>query len=299
MIARPLTGNPLIGEPFARDSMSTVLDTLSLTMLGLNIRVQCEDAETRTLLVANYGYMQGKLEAADLNYTVGRQNGAPAFFVRREGQEPLMASDNGEFLYLFEEDMEVELQRLRRDLYFVHSAALEFAGKAFMLVGTNGSGKSTTTWALLHHGFHYLSDELGPVDLKTLEVHPYPHALCLKHEPPGSYPLPEKTLYTSWTLHVPAEKLPGGAGRDPTPLAAIFFLHYGPEVSGPTIRPISKAEAGARLLANVLNALAHPGDGLDGAIKIATRSACFELFTADLPATCTLVKATLEGLLRG
>jgi len=299
VIARSLTGSPLIGEPFAKDPVSTVPDTLSLTILGRNIRVQCEDAEARTLLVANYGHMQGKLEAADLNYTVGRQKGSPAFFVRREGQEPLMASDNGEFLYLFEEDMEVELQRLRRDLYFVHSAALEFAGKAFMLVGTNRSGKSTITWALLHHGFHYLSDELGAVDLKTLEVHPYPHALCLKDEPPGSHPLPEKTLYTSRTLHIPVEDLPGGAGRDPTPLAAIFFLHYDPEASGPAIRPISKAEAGARLFVNVLNPLSHPGDGLDGAIKIATRSASFELFTADLPATCALVKSTLKGLFCG
>jgi hypothetical protein len=46
-----------------------------------------------------------------------------------------------------------------------------------MLVGESGSGKSTTAWALLHHGCCYFSDELGPVDLQTGEVYPYPHAL--------------------------------------------------------------------------------------------------------------------------
>lgn len=207
-----------------------------------------------------------------------------------------MASDDSEFLFLFEKDMTIELQKLRRDLYFVHSAVLEFAGTAFMLVAASGNGKSTITWELLHHGFRYLSDELGPVDLKTLKVYPYPRALCLKDKPPGLYPLPQKTLYTSRTLHVPIEGLPSGVGRGPTPLMAIFFLRYCPEASGPAIQAISRAEAGARLLVHALNPLAHLGDGLDGAIEIIRRSAHFKLSAADLPATCSLVKATVKGL---
>ncbi len=207
-----------------------------------------------------------------------------------------MASDDSEFLFLFEKDMTIELQKLRRDLYFVHSAVLEFAGTAFMLVAASGSGKSTITWELLHHGFRYLSDELGPVDLKTLKVCPYPRALCLKDKPPGLYPLPEKTLYTSRTLHVPIEGLPSGVGRGPIPLGAIFFSRYCPEASGPAVQAISRAEAGARLLVHALNPLAHLGDGLDGAIEITRRIPPFKLFTADLPATCALVKTTVKGL---
>ena len=30
------------------------------------------------------------------------------------------------------------------------------------------------TWALSHHGFRYLSDELAPIDPGTLRVHPFP-----------------------------------------------------------------------------------------------------------------------------
>jgi hypothetical protein len=188
------------------------------------------------------------------------------------------------------------LQRLRRDLYFIHAAALEFAGKAYMLVAPSGSGKSTTTWALLHHGFQYLSDELGPIDLKTLEVYPYPHALCLKNAPPTSYPLPARVLRTSRTLHISPRNLPCGVSTSPFPLAAIFFLQYDPEACAPAVQPLNKAEAGVRLFANALNPLAHPGDGLDGAIKIATESACFKLTTADLSSTCQLVLTTIAGL---
>jgi hypothetical protein len=64
------------------------------------------------------------------------------------------------------------------------------------------------------------------------------------------------------------------------------------------VRRIGPAQAGARLYANALNALAHPGDGLDAALHIAARTTCFALTTADLAATCTLVQATLDGLPR-
>jgi hypothetical protein len=39
--------------------MSLMVDTLSLLVLGCHVRVQCQNAEIRALLVANYGHMEG------------------------------------------------------------------------------------------------------------------------------------------------------------------------------------------------------------------------------------------------
>jgi hypothetical protein len=282
---------------FTSKSVSFMLDTLSLLVLGCHVRVQCQDASTQALLLANYGQMQGSRGSAALHYTVGRRAGSGAFLVSRAGREPLIASDAGELLFLFEKDMTVELEQLRPDLYFVHAAVLVLEHKAVMLVGESGSGKSTTTWALLHHGYGYLSDELGPVDLRTCEVYPYPHALCLKDVPPGPYPLPKTTLYTSRTLHIPTADLPGQVGEGPVPLAAIFFLQFRPEATVPVVAPVSKAEAAARLFANALNPLAHRADGLEGAIMLATKVSAVRLLSADLTATCATVQATLNRLL--
>ena len=272
--------------------------SLSFTTFGCGVRVQGGDLEAQALLAAKYGPMQGSLKNIGLDYTVSRKKGNGTFLITREGQQPLIASDRGEFLSLFEHDLLIQLQLLRPDLYFLHGAVLELAGRAILLVAASGSGKSLTTWALLHHGFRYMSDELAPVDPQTLRVYPYPRALCLKEKLPGSYPLPEKILSTARTVHIPVEELPRGVSRSPVRVAAIFFLRYDPQASGPAMRPISKAEAGVRLFANALNPLAHPGDGLDGAIGIATKSACFELVTADLPATCALVTDALQTLFR-
>jgi len=277
------------------DRRTRVAHTLTLSVLDQGVRVGCAEPTTKALVTATYGAMRGDPGAIDLDYTVGRNIGPATFFMRRQGCEQRTAPDTGTFLARFDEDIAIELQKLRRDLYFVHAAVLTLADVALMLVAQAGGGKSTTCWALLHHGFQYLSDELGPVDLKTLEVHPYPRALALKTEPPTAYPLPSNIVRTSRSLHVPGDKLPARLHKRPAPLGAVFFLRYDPLALAPSVRPISAAEAAARLYANTLNPLAHPGDGLDGAIQIARAVGCFELVTADLPATCVLVTAVLNA----
>ncbi len=288
----PLNGGIRVPAVAGGRSPNRMRNTLSLRLFGHSARVRCEDTRLLELLEADYGHANGNHACpSSLNYFVDTLDGTS--FIAREGRQKLTAYDDSEFLYLFEKDLTIELQRLRRDLYFVHSAVLEYDGKAVMLVAASGGAKSITTWALLHHGFRYLSDELGPVDLKALEVHPYPRALCLKNEPPRLYPLPQRTLRCPHTLHVPAESLPGKVRTEPAPLGAIFFLCYRGNASQPEVQPISTAEAGARLYANALNPLAHPGEGLDAALRIATATTCCTLFTADLRSTCDLVKATL------
>lgn len=269
---------------------------IQLSVLDCNIRVDCRDSRAESLIAANYGWFRRETKEPQLHYLISRDKTSQGFVITRDGVEPVVAADDGKFLFLIEKDMTIELQKLRRDLYFLHGAAVGFAGRAFLLVAPSGGGKSTTTWGLLHQGFHYLSDELAPVSLESMEVHPYPHAICLKKKPPKPYPLPDRTLYTSRTMHVPAKFLPSEVIRGPIPLIAIFFLQQRPQSSAPAIEPISKAEAAARLFANALNPLAHKGEGLDGAIEIVRKNLCFELTVADLSATCTLVKNILQGL---
>jgi hypothetical protein len=59
---------------------------------------------------------------------------------------------------------------------------------------------------------------------------------------------------------------------------------------------VSPAEAGARLYANTLNALAHPGSGLDVAIRIAGAVPAFVVNAGDLHATCELISGLEDDL---
>ena len=271
--------------------------TLSLTILGCQVVMHCSDAETYTLLHAQYGGLaRGSQEAPALRYTIRRPAGAPEFLLQRAGAAPQRAAEAGALLFALEKDCTIALQTLRADLYFVHAAVLAWAGAAVLLVGASGAGKSTTTWALVHHGLRYGSDELAPVDVPTGVVAPYPRALCLKATPPAAYPLPAQTLYTPATLHIPTAALPSAICTEPLGLAAIFLVQYCPEAAGPTVRRLRTAEAAVRLFPHALNPLAHAAEGLDGAMALAACCPCFVLQTAALPATCALLVRTLQAL---
>ncbi len=269
------------------------MDTFTLKLFDRCAQVQCADAEIASLVKANYGQMEAEAVEVDLQYNVNRGLDS-SFQLIRKGQPPIVAASDGELLFQLEKDLTIELQKLRSDLYFLHAAVLGLAGKALMLVAPSGSGKSLTTWALLHHGFQYCSDELGPVDLNTFEVLPYPHALCLKSLPPERYSLPATTLFAPPTIHIPTSALTGLVCTAALPLTAIFFLQYHPELVYPQLQALTKAEAGTRLFINALNPLAHPGEGLDGALSIVAHSKCFRLLSADLSSTCSVVKAVLQ-----
>lgn len=269
---------------------------LVFRLLGCVVEIDCRDRPAAELIRADYAAMQFHHGAKpDLEYKVWRRNGSQ-FCVARQGREPITAADEGELLFILEKELTIELQKIRRELYFLHAAALSLAGRALLIVAASGTGKSTTAWALLHHGFDYLSDELAPVALDSLRVQPYPHALCLKREPPLAYPLPVRSVRTSSTLHVPVTQMPSSAVSQTMPLSAMFFLEYCPELEIPTARKITRAEAAVRLFVNALNPLAHEQDGLAGAAIIAQSAPSFHLKSAELGLTCELVKAILSEL---
>jgi hypothetical protein len=269
---------------------------LCFEVLGRSVRIDCADSALRAVLAANYAAMAQLKEDGpfDLHYHVWRNKQPPGFALSRPDASASSAANPGDLLFLLERDLVVELQRRRPEFLFLHSAALDLRGKACLLVGESGAGKSTTTWALLHHDFHYLSDELSPIDVETLQVHGYPHALCLKERPPRSYSLPGDALDLGRTIHVPASAMPKAAIREPRPIAALFLVKYSSGLSAPSLRALGAAEASAHLYVSALNTLAHPNRGLDAVVRLAENVPCFALATADLPSTCALISSAME-----
>ena len=268
------------------------MDVLELSVFDCDIRVESLDRPATSLLNSNYGWFKQTFEKPQITYRITRPGTGEERLIVRNGADPELARDDGEFLYMFEKDMTIETQKLRVDLYFIHAAVLELDGRALALVAPSGYGKSTTTWGLLHHGFKYLSDELAPVHLTAMQVHPFPHALCLKTLPPKEYPLPEETIFTARTAHVPAQFLPCETLSETVPLQATFFVRFVGEISEPVLKPMAKGEAAARLFTNALNPLSHSGEGLDGAIEIVSKTHCVELLSSNLTSTCELIKST-------
>jgi hypothetical protein len=265
---------------------------LRFARLGVSVEVRCADPEVRRLLAEAYGQSRGR-GASALRYRIESVGGT--FRLTRRGMPARRAAGAGPVFGLLDSDLAVQLQRRRRELLFLHAAVLVRGGRAALLVGASGAGKSTAAWALAHHGFRYGGDELAPVDVKRLRVIPSPRALCLKAPPPAPYPLPARARCTRSGWHVPLRDLPGGLHTAPAPIAAVFFVDHAPAAAGRGLRRLSAAEAAARLYAQALNPLAHPDDGLEPAVRLAEALPAFALDSSRLPAACRRVAARLDA----
>lgn len=267
---------------------------MDLLILGQHVRILC-DSGLLELLADVFGPMavNGQERSPDFCYEVTR-SADQVFTISRAGMASSPARDLEGLVHRLDKDITVELQRRRGDLLFLHAAVVEWRGRVALLAANSGGGKSTTTWALSNGGFGYLSDELCPIDLEAMSVHPYPHALCLKQHPPAPYPLPGGVRGLGKTMHVPARLMPGPVLTTPRSLGAVFLLARDPATTRPAVERISAAEAAARLYVVTLNALAHPQRGMPAVLHIAGQLPCYRLEIGTLPATCDLIRSTLE-----
>lgn len=271
----------------------------TLSALGRRVEVCCDHPEAEQVLRRTHErfLVDGGEGPFHLSYRVHLE-GEGACRLQRVGASSHV-SPLSELPFAFDTDLIVSLQRERDDLFFLHAGVVERKGIAGLVVGHSGAGKSTLTWTLVNEGLRYSSDELAPIAIAERTVEPFPRALCLKAVPPGRHPLPAAAFRSGRLTYIPTSALPSAPASAPLQLGPIFFVRREGEGSTP-LSVASVGEAAARIYAETLNALAHPADGLDGAIEVAASSAgCFMLDTSDLEAAAAAVIGVLEKAATG
>ncbi|HET6568583.1 MAG TPA: hypothetical protein VFG50_11515 [Rhodothermales bacterium] len=132
-----------------------------------------------------------------------------------------------------------------RELLWLHAGAVAHNGRAMMLVGRFGAGKSTFTTALAARNWRYLSDDVAPVDVETARVLPFP-TMPMVRVPTGA-DLPEARLpelrkrpvdLPAWTIC-----------RDPVPLSTLVFPKYSHGAPCSLVK-LSPSEAALQVLHN-------------------------------------------------
>jgi hypothetical protein len=130
---------------------------------------------------------------------------------------------------------------LQSDAVVLHSGAVTCGGRAVLLVGHSGRGKTTLTLELVRRGWGFLSDDFAALDARGA-VHPLPRRVNLTDEslallglrpPEGTVRLATFAGKRKWMIDV--EDLFPGSLAEATPVGAVVLL-------GPT--PRSGADAG-------------------------------------------------------
>jgi hypothetical protein len=196
----------------------------------------------------------------------------------------------------------LEMMR-RRGLFGIHAGGLVIDGRAILLAGASGAGKTTLTLALLRAGFGFMGDDtlfLSP-DERGLRIQAFPDEVDVT---PGTAQLfPELGLPGSEACSHPEHKRPVRAeiayGLDVAWEARPGILIF-PRVAHAdhsVLTPMGPQEALVELAPNVLltdprAAQAH----FDAIAELARSSRCYRLETGrDLEAVAQVIRSLVES----
>ena len=187
----------------------------------------------------------------------------------------------------------------------LHGAAAERDGRIVVLVGPEGSGKSTLVTALVCAGLRYLTDEMVAVEVPAGTIAPYPKPIALHGDALGllrilgaSFPVALESV--DGERLVPAQGIPGGAVAQPGGLAHLLVL-LSPSQPGrrAAARSIPRAEAATAVAEQAFNFRELGPGRLDVIAHLVRSCDCYRLDVGDIAATRRVVLDLLDASVTG
>jgi hypothetical protein len=145
------------------------------------------------------------------------------------------------------------------DRIFFHAGAVAWQGKAILLPGRSGSGKSSLVRELIRAGAMYLSDEFAVVDEEGL-VYPFARPLSLRT--------------AAGKLACPASDFAAETADGPLPVGLLVFTEYLPESAFRASR-LTAGRAALELLKHTVAVRAQPRRAMRIAMSVVSRCPAF------------------------
>jgi hypothetical protein len=217
------------------------------------------------------------------------------------GRTSVTTADASAVLGLLDRVVLAVLDRLRaQGILGTHAGVVERDGRAVLLSGRSGRGKSTLTLGLLRRGAGWLTDELALIAADDVTVLPYPRALHVSPATAALLPelsfLHERPRYdlgggSEWSV-APADlaRAFGTGPAGPARLAAILLLDGDPDPArDPEISRVAPAVATMELLRGTPAAADDFAGTMRRLSDIAVRVATARLRVGELDRTAALV----------
>lgn len=190
-------------------------------------------------------------------------------------------------------------ERAASPSFVVHAGAVVRDGRAVLLFGASGAGKTTMCRGLVGRGARYVTDEIAAIDV-ALRVRGLPRPLALAPEAPpdDSFARTLRGRTSGYAFvardgtHVAARLFALDTEHihdEPAPIAAVVHLRHAREEAAGA-RALRASEALKLLWEQRLRAGANE---LDVASALVSRAPAFELVTHDVDGACLAVDAII------
>lgn len=245
---------------------------------------------------------------ADFHVTLARPLGLRSvwrpqarFFL--DGRSPFKPLPLAHAYPLFEWGLNWCIAQHAHDFLMIHAAVLERDGRALVMPGEPGAGKSTLTAALSLSGWRLLSDEFALLSLETGKLVALPRPVSLKNAAidlirdryPQAIIGPSSRDTSKGTVaHLKPPSASVERMREQAAPAWLVFPHFSAG-GGDRLRPLDPAEALPKLVGSSFNYSVVGGAGFEAAANLIEQSRCLDLDYADLDASLQLLNGLAEG----
>lgn len=164
---------------------------LTVELLGVRVRIRCEEATARRRLEVAYGrslLAEASPRTSGPALEACLTDDRASWLLRVDGRAERREEDPDLALRGFHHELLHGVMLRRSDLYFVHAAVVVLEERALVLPGLSRAGKSTLALALVERGARFLSDELLAFEPATGLALAFPRAPKIRDECLGYFP---------------------------------------------------------------------------------------------------------------
>lgn len=179
--------------------------------------------------------------------------------------------------------------RAKSELLWLHAGAAAQQAHAWLLLGPSRSGKSTLVTELARSGWHFLSDEVAPIDPHSRTVMPFPLTPLVRKPSPIAV---EQSRF-------------GKFKKDVFPLNSVTVADTAIRIAGfvlPTYRTSARAEISTcspattvvKMLNNSLNLKPYTAEQVGQVCELVAQTPCYELIYGDATEATRLLQAVAK-----
>jgi len=195
-------------------------------ILDVGLALESDSARFWTFFDRDYHRFQTDRLQTSRQLTITVRTRSPAPAVTINGQIFPLAGHPHPASHAYRSVLEAVFRRTE-EFILLHAGVVAQKGRALIICGPPGSGKSTLILELLKEGFVFYSDDICPINRESRRVHPFPRSLWARPVGPMAVRQESAPNLRKGKIPIDLDSIPAVVGAAPRRVACLICLDPG------------------------------------------------------------------------